>query len=194
MIFYGLAPRIVTLVVTASRSRAVLRETILIVPGVAEVLDRMGAGTAAESEDDDAVDVAPVPMHKGAISRGRVINWSGFPAGDDVVARLGVGPVIHAGGGVVDRDAASLDEAARSEGVIVLVKAWEPPVLDLIDYLRDLRRAMGDGKPITVFAATVRGEALARADDRTVAQWRRALARAGDPWLDLAGPDAGTES
>ena len=68
------------------------------------------------------------------------------------------------------------------------MKAWEPPVAELTDFLRELRAAAGERRRIHVLplGATDTG-APAAPETRHRDLWRRTLAGLGDPWLHLAG-------
>jgi hypothetical protein len=58
------------------------------------------------------------------------------------------------------------------------VRGYEPPVLDLVDFVADLRRAMGAERGIAV--------ALAGGRPSDVSTWRRKLATLGDPRVVVA--------
>jgi hypothetical protein len=72
------------------------------------------------------------------------------------------------------------------EPVAVLVKSWEPPLLELQDFLRALRDAVGDGRVVALVpvARGAQGEPAAPGDG-ALAPWRRAVEQSGDPWLLL---------
>ncbi len=55
-------------------------------------------------------------------------------------------------------------------------------MLEFSDFLRDLRKAVGTDRSITVATATVEGSASVATteDDRP---WRHAVQSMGDPWL-----------
>ena len=75
--------------------------------------------------------------------------------------------------------------ASGSGPVALLVKSWEPPLGELVDFLCDLREATGDGRPIGVLAPAPQAEAAP--DPAHLETWRRALSRIGDPWLTVYG-------
>jgi hypothetical protein len=60
------------------------------------------------------------------------------------------------------------------------VKAWEPPLGEFIDWLGELRAALGARAPIFVVPIEPDG-ALASGSDARI--WSRALDAAGDPFL-----------
>jgi hypothetical protein len=86
---------------------------------------------------------------------------------------------------------AALGAAPRELPVAVLVKAWEPPLLELQDFLAALRDALGDGRVVALVpvARDARGEPVAP-DAGVRATWRRAVEQSGDPWLLLHAPEA----
>src|SRR5262249_58030196 len=90
-------------------------------------------------------------------------------------------------GGVTGEPAGAGDRPA------LLVKAWEPPLSEFLDWLGELRAALGGELPIFVLPlAEGEGSALALAAGRDARIWSRCLDTAGDPWLFAvtAEPDA----
>ena len=66
----------------------------------------------------------------------------------------------------------------------MLVKAWEPPILEVVDFLGGLRRAIGEGERIVVLPIAMSLQALAsHAYQQQCNIWQRKLATVGDPWL-----------
>lgn len=76
-------------------------------------------------------------------------------------------------------DAERIAEVGESGGcVAVCVRAFEPPMLEFLDFLMDLRAAMGSGRALAVFLLDGAPE-----DDEA---WRRKLSTLGDPRLVCA--------
>ena len=189
MVTYGLLPRVVTWAVSRARLRAAAGRALGLLPGGDAVLRRMTrprvatraagheAGNAGASTGPaEPVEIAP-PTDRVAC----VVRWAAapLPAGADDTSVLDAG-----GGATLADDRAALRQAqARSvaagpgAAVVVRVKAWEPPLGELIDFLRELRGGVAEGAPIEVSPA---GDG-----DRVV--WRDRLTRVGDPWLRLVG-------
>jgi Protein of unknown function (DUF2868) len=68
--------------------------------------------------------------------------------------------------------------------LLMLVKAWEPPMLDVVDFLGALRGALGAGERIVVLPIAMSPEARAsHVYQQQCAIWQRKLATVGDPWL-----------
>lgn len=207
MVTYGLLPRVVLLVVGKWRAWAALRDAVLHAPGVPRLLDRLNAeiveSRAADPETYQGDDRPPAAHHTpGPVQPAAVIAWAGFST-EAVCALTGGGDpnlVLRAGGGSLDDDRRAAEAAAelsthRPHGtVLVVVKSWEPPVLDLTDFLTDLRRALGPHRPISVMPAALRDgrPAPPRADD--LRQYRGALAKLGDPHLTVDAPEPEAEA
>ena len=107
---------------------------------------------------------------------------------------------LHAGGRntlEADTDVIAQVEAAlrRAQGgapfstsqVIILVKAWEPPMMEIVDFLHDLRRAIGSGVRILVVALQMASDHAAGDSEAemTFEQWQHKLTTIGDPWLQV---------
>jgi hypothetical protein len=100
---------------------------------------------------------------------------------------------LRAGDGTLAEDAAAIEALRRrpaGEVVALLVKAWEPPLLELSDFLRDLRAALGDGRVVALVPiAQEPGGGPARPSEPALVPWRSAVSRSGDPWLVLHAPE-----
>ena len=107
------------------------------------------------------------------------------------VVELTVALWLDAGGArALADDRATITAVVEAPGlVVVAVKAWEPPVAELLDFLRALRDEVGDGRSVHVVPVGLDAQgAPDRPVPRHVDVWRRALAGLGDPWLRLVDP------
>ncbi len=207
MLVYGLAPRAVTWGLALWRLEVASRRAAAHLPGLALLRDRLEhhlVETSAETPEPALPERGPGPATRGPAlpeqAPARLLNWSGFPLSDDEARRLvseqlglRVEGVIHVGGGrelAADAEAVrGMAETAEDVVAVVLVKAWEPPVLELLDFLGELRAALGASRPVAVLALGVdaRGHPVP-AEPSHALQWRRRLDTCGDPWLTLLGP------
>jgi hypothetical protein len=197
MVTYGLLPRVATTLWARWRLAAAVAHAYHHAPGLAALRDRLdhalvettadapelaGAATGASGEGAAAALPASEPCE--------LVLWSGLPLDDaaatSLAERMGmaVARVHRAGEGGLAEDAAVVAGVGEGGWATVLVKAWEPPVLEVLDFLADLRTALGEGKPIAVVPLALDGEGRASAPAPGQArQWRRRLDTAGDPWL-----------
>jgi len=226
MLTYGLVPRLVLLIVAAGRLRAAVHEAVVLTPGVRQVLDRMDrelvetrshagdGGAEGDDGDGEAADADTGSDEDWPQGPHAVINWARVPVLDPQAAallepRTGASPVsvAHAGGEMsLAEDDAALRGAAAGEpaAVTVIVRGWEPPTGDAVDFLKAARETIGDGVPIILATATLtpppegpreappeappvadatRGGADPHGD--AIADWRRKAKQLGDPWLQL---------
>ncbi|MFT5126474.1 MAG: hypothetical protein ACI8W8_000067, partial [Rhodothermales bacterium] len=85
-------------------------------------------------------------------------------------------------GGDWAADAATIAEIAKlEEPVVLVVKAWEPPMADVLDFLEDLRTAIGD-REIVVLAL---GENATPALAEHYRIWQLRCAGLGDEHLSV---------
>jgi hypothetical protein len=200
MALYGLLPRVSVLVWARLRLRAAVRTAFRRVPGVAALRDRLESQlveTAAEAEQPGP---APEPgsAHPRVVSldagaRCRAVVWAGFPIADAAAARAALGVEVvslhRAGEGGLEEDGVALRalrEAGGGEPVLVLAKAWEPPVLELLDFLAEVREAVGEARAILVVPLALgEGSRVAPPSPRDAVQWSRAADRLGDPWTSV---------
>jgi len=206
MITYGLLPRLALLVLAGGQLRRSLRRAFAEIPGVTLVLDRLtcelvstqatSPEVAAPTNSADAAQASasPAPLDAGELS---VVNWSGLEVADESLAlqcqaawsRQIIG-VRHAGGrSSISEDeetVAALAASPASSGIALVVKAWEPPVMELIDFLRDLRQSAGPRRLIIVAPTGIQttGQLTPpRAAD--LAQWEKRMRRLQDPALSV---------
>ena len=200
MACYGLAPRVALLVLAQLRQRAAMRRVFSALPGAADLRDRLDSqwvATAGEGAEPPPR-VPGVVLHPDAPHppRVRAVRWSGLVISDAdaaalVRAALGseVAGTSSGGAGSGRSDTAVCAElAAASDPPALLVKAWEPPLAEMRDWLGELRAALGDGAPIFVLpVAESAGGTPALAAGRDAQIWGRGLDVAGDPWLFVVG-------
>jgi hypothetical protein len=193
---YGLLPRVAVLLWARFRLRAAVRTAFQKVPGVAALRDRLesrlvetGAVNDEPVSQPDAVEERAGTAALGPNIPCRALVWSGFPIFDAVAASSALGVEVaslhFAGTGGLEQDAAAvraLADAGGDEPILVIAKAWEPPVLELLDFLVELRAAIGDGRAILVVPLALDADACpAPPAGSDAQQWRRAADRLGDP-------------
>jgi hypothetical protein len=200
MLCYGLLPRVALLGFARWRLRAALASAFRRMPGVAALRDRLEsrlvetAAVAAESGGAPAAAPGPASAPPPAPgTRCHALVWAGFPLADAAVASRALGVEVaslqHAGGASLEQDASALRALAGTpaeEPVLVITRAWEPPVLELLDFLADLRRAVGEGRGVLVIPLALDAAAGPVAPAATDTDtWRRAVERLGDPATSL---------
>jgi hypothetical protein len=196
MACYGLLPRMATLAFARWRLRAALASAFRRVPGVAALRDRLesrlvetAAERAEEGGEAPAVsrEVAARPPAPG--TRCHAVVWAGFPLADAELASHSLGVEVtsleRAGEAALERDAAALRALAATpaaEPVLVITRAWEPPVKELLDFLADLRGVLGESRAVLVVPLGLdSAERPAAPAPTDAAMWRRAVERLGDP-------------
>ncbi len=197
IVSYGLIPRMALLTLSAVRLRSATRSLLIEDPRVAALLDRMATPsleTVAEDPENPRIsrESHDRPRHIKTVGEARAVIWSGSmnPATAEVHARttLGValGHVVEAGGGqTLEQDRASIVEISKGApaSIIVFTRAWEPPLLEFIDFIVALREALGTDASIVVApVAEMAGSAVAKSYRET---WARVIDRIADPRLYL---------
>ncbi|MGH0031477.1 MAG: DUF2868 domain-containing protein [Myxococcota bacterium] len=200
---YGLLPRVAFWVLARVQLAFAVRRGLRETPGVAALRERLSSHLVETGALEEEAGTAPVEdatqptapaLEEGL--RCRAIVWSGFPLADAAQAGAALGVDVEslhrAGEADLAQDAAAiraLAEPGGDEPVVVVAKAWEPPVLELLDFLGDLRRAIGDGRGIVLvpLALSDAGRPVAP-PAREGAVWRHAVDRLGDPWTSVHAP------
>ncbi len=194
IITYGLIPRCLIFIVALARLRAATEHLLLDDPQVRALLDRMNAAEVVlgaddvESADDSAAAIA-ARSPANASSEAVAVVWSGALPIDTVNdwalrnLRKQVMRLVEAGGGrALEDDAAAVSRIAegRPRVVLLFVRAWEAPLLDLRDFIESLRAAVGGACAIVVVPVGPAGK-VAHESQRTT--WSRWVGRIGDPGL-----------
>jgi hypothetical protein len=204
MLVYGLAPRLAFLVLARWRLDVAVRRACRRIPGLAALRDRLDSQlveTGAESDEAPVAESRPVLLDSESEVPGggacHAVAWSGFPIADADAASRALGVEVlslrTAGEGAIENDAEALRALASTGGdapVLVLTKAWEPPVLELLDFVADLRGALGEGRAIVVAPLALVRDGLGAPAESDVGQWCRAVDRLADPWTSIYTPAA----
>jgi hypothetical protein len=201
LLCYGLAPRLIFLVVAAFQARRKLVGARLDHAEFLRLRDRLKrrhVETRAPDVDPDGPPPTGGSLEAGAaVDLGAgplaVFTWCGVGLEEGVLARsvearFGASPAsIRRVGGLdagEDRVALDLLERSREGAALLVVEAWEPPVADYVDFVASLRRVLGPNRPVVVALCNRgdAGEVLPAAPSQHL-HWRRRLAELGDPWL-----------
>ena len=194
LLIYGVLPRCVLLVVVRTRLGAATRYLLLEDVGVRALLDRMdnavldseGDGEGKESSVEtlnDAAGEAPVRF-AGTV---RVLAWDLAGQSDLVDGWLAAhvenqhgSPVFIGGDNQLAQDDQALTAFTPDDPtmVLILVKGWEPPLLDCMDVLRSLRTRVGSQTSLIVVPLAL-DVGAPRANELDA--WHHAVSRLADP-------------
>lgn len=201
MICYGLLPRILLLVLAATRLRTAVAGAFLRYPGVRNVLERMNGPLvdtrAREAEVTDSslslfpsAAASPLPAGDNRVC----INWGEVPYSDEIlVAALSPGGchggTLRAGGGnslAEDRETVQRASTAGPAGVVIFARSWEPPMDDLVDFIAELRAGLDGTSPLTVLlAGPPAGDGMGPVAPEVMTVWKAKLAGLADPWVSV---------
>jgi ABC-type cobalt transport system substrate-binding protein len=193
LLTYGLLPRLVLLAVSVVRLRAAERAVLLDDRGVTALVDRMASAAvetaAAEHAESLAAPSADAADYPQATGRARAVIWEGCVsaerAREHARKRLGLDlvAVVEAGGSRTlgaDRQALDALTATDPGTVVVLTPAWEPPLLELLDFLGALRKRVGTEHSIVVAPVADTASTVTAVEHET---WARAIGKLRDPRL-----------
>jgi hypothetical protein len=190
MLVYGVLPRAVALLFAHARLSRSCAAALLADPRVHALLDRMNTPLVEtrSPEAESPLPHTPAPAAWAELpqaQRWHVIDWAEVALDDDRLRALLRGATlvgVDAAGGArhIDDDRAlanRLGAAADGAGILVIARGFEPPTLELMDFLGELRAA---ASPETVVATLpVDGvDGVPRVPSEAhAAAWRQALAR-----------------
>lgn len=212
MITYGLLPRMFTAYLANRRLKQEITGALLAQPGVSEVLDRMTARRVATQSPTPETPTQQLDHHElapaeGAILAGNaaVINWSNVPLSDDAMATYvqhslltNVLSVEAAGGSQsIEQDFQLVESVGLLDGaptIVIVVKSWETPMLEFLDFLRDIRSAIGVQPTIVVLAIAAENNTVVVADSQHLKIWEERLQTIGDAKLRFGHAETATHS
>ncbi|HUF72343.1 MAG TPA: DUF2868 domain-containing protein, partial [Gammaproteobacteria bacterium] len=203
VVTYGLLPRLAFLTVAGWRLHAATRNLLLNDSRVVALLDRMTA-PALETRGERPATGTPQPLPAagaaGAAARtalegqASALIWNDSVASDAAPAlvrsRLGaaVNAVLALGGGSLAEQRQTLERLAGTvDPVVVLTPGWEPPLLEFVDFLGELRAVLGSKPSIIVMPVAEDGRAISSVEHEN---WSRAVGRTGDPRAYVETGDA----
>ncbi|BAW80820.1 hypothetical conserved protein [Candidatus Nitrosoglobus terrae] len=201
IVFYGLLPRLLALTTARWRFKVALEKAFLHTPGAQQVLDRMNHAVvetgAVEPEVKRLQDLEITQFAKKnsfAGAKGYLITWAGINVEEgqleDVIQQavaVKISHVMPAGGKCsIEQDQRVIEElcAIREAAIIIVVKSWEPPLLDFLDFLEALRTALGLERIVMVVPVSFDDKRnLVSTDPKDLDIWRQKLQSLGDPRL-----------
>lgn len=196
MFIYGLLPRLFTFALAHSRASAAAKSALSIAPGFTAIQNRLHRAwvqtTAEQTMTENPTTPISIPENgfpEIPLAPTIAINWAGVPIVDEQLKSLLFhATIFHAGGASsLESDEAILSSIMTDSNdgpVALIVKAWEPPLLEFIDFVRDLRTTIGPVREILVQPVELDPAGLLISPKaEALAVWKRQLARAGDPWL-----------
>jgi hypothetical protein len=191
IVTYGLLPRMILLLFAAYRLRRAAGQLLLDGPQVRALLDRMRAPEiqlgAADREPAAHVAAAratvpPRDLHQALailwsnpMSKALIHEWVAQHLGRQISEVIAAGVTLSA-----DREALNQAAAGRPTSILILVRAWEAPLLDLRDFIVELRARVGASCSLIVVPVAPDG---ALASTSHVATWSRWTAQITDPAL-----------
>lgn len=198
LLTYGLLPRCCLLLLASIRLRAATRNLLLDDPRVRALLDRMSAADVHLGSDvKETVTIFPDADARSAPAMSgdaAVIVWSGALPRSEVERwtaehlRWRVMEAMEAGSRTIAADQAVIERIAELQPItlILYVRGWEAPLLDLQDFIQALRKKVGSQCSLILVPVGANGD-VASESQRSI--WSRWTARVGDPALYM---EAGT--
>jgi hypothetical protein len=190
MLCYGLLPRLVALWLSYWSFGRALRDVLLTTPDAVALLDRMNTPlveTGAAAVDLDPVTgTASVPAGTTSHALGAtvdVVDWAQASGDADRVGswlkRNGtlLNSYYEAGGAQSLQGDSDVIEALTTPGVtiVLLVRGWEPPLLEFIDFLRELRDTVSEQRTMAVLLVGSSQDLSAPNDPADVEIWTTVL-------------------
>lgn len=196
IIFYAVVPRIATVFISHARFKQSVISDMHALPDYPGLIARMSSplvstihsnSTTTASIDRPTTMPKSVPLSLTA----PMVNWGQIDIPDETLEQalanmsLGMDMLLQAGGqNTIQQDADIIQSLGQkqSEDVMVMVKAWEPPLLEFRDWLGQLRQVI-KGSIIILLVDLDHGQP--RQID--ISTWRLDLQQLGDTGLHVEG-------
>jgi hypothetical protein len=157
---------------------------------VVALLDRMAAPaleTRGEHQQEQSPERAPAVgavEHAALAGAANAVIWNESVAASSAPElirarlRLAVESVLELGGGTLAEQRLTLERlAGAADTVVVLTPAWEPPLLEFVDFLGELRAVVGASPSIIVMPVAEDARAITAIEREN---WSRAVGQARD--------------
>ena len=185
IVIYGLLPRLVTLLISGSLYDRVIHNTIGASPGAHQVVLRLASPLVRTQSMEDEIrtndNIAKPALRARQYAYplpSVMIEWAATselnPArppttsnrqswlniGDKALADIGISPVSYFSAGgyqSIDQDQQLVAHIVelKPQGVTILVKGWESPTLEFVDFVDDLGQKLVDKTTLIVLLASV---------------------------------------
>ena len=198
MLCYGVLLRLITLTIAHRRLRAACAHALLTDGHVLRLLQRMNTPlvrTDALQSEHASASALPVQVFAElpAAANWQLINWAAVPvqqtAFDRVLGHSQHNTRVrdtHAAGGTRSsaQDAALIAQLSNdcstdnTAAVLIIAKSWEPPTLELMDFIDALRTELPDRTIVAIMPVAVVDGAPAAPSGAHQLIWQHALGQA----------------
>ncbi len=194
--FYTVLPRIFTLFIALRRLKRRILNEIHNLPDYAGLIARMNAPlvTTTQQHVQSNEKISAPKSAEETIQfalTAPIVNWGAIDIAPDrlepALAKMGLSAQEHFSAGgrnsrQQDRDVINRLQKSQAQGVVILVKAWEPPLLEFRDWLGHLREVISGS--IIVLLVDPDNQQPQAAD---LSMWRTDLHQLADQALYVQG-------
>jgi hypothetical protein len=190
MLFYGVLTRVMTLATVRWRLRVACSEALLADASVMRLRQRMNTPlvrtqSLQQERRSNAEEAIPVFADLPAASDWQVVNWAEVPMPPDALDELVNIAVNHTAGQAGGARSSAQDRElivrlvdCAAPAVLIIAKSWEPPTLDLLDFIAAVRTALEPGAIVAVMPVAVVDAELAAPNSAHRETWQLALGQA----------------
>lgn len=192
VVVYGLVPRLIALILSGYFYDRALVSAIAVSPGASLVLSRMRSplvdtrGEHEEPEADHLESAALLSRRQSSQTLPcHIVEWAEARIEVRKLSALGIEPVktFSAGGHQTlseDQDTVQHIAAYHPKGIGIVVRSWESPMLEFLDFVRALRDQTGAACPIIILLIATAGNPV---EPHQLESWETKLSSLSDPAL-----------
>jgi len=210
--FYGFLTRLLLLIFCKVQLSSAYVQTLQHFPGRQALLTRLNsahietrASEHAATPDVNIEAVNPVDRLKyQPISEALIlIDWTGLELKnsqllDEILkaGQLDMKVMFKAGVNCKLEDdeqvTVSIGKLAADTPIGIIVKAWEPPLGELTDFITDLRKMGSRQRMIYLLPLAIQSQALVQVGNSDLEEWQRYSRQLSDPWVTVQALIPGT--
>ncbi len=200
--FYGLLPRLLLLLFCKARLSSAYVQTLQHFPGRKELLTRLNSAlietraSEHESNVDEGIPAINKSQHQRISEALILINWAGLKVEntrllDEILAagQLTMKAMFKAGTNCSLEDdeqvIAEVGKLAADTPIGIILKAWEPPLGELADFIADLRKTGSPQRLIYLLPLALKSKALVQVENNDLQEWQRFSRQLADPWITV---------
>ncbi|MCF6263012.1 MAG: DUF2868 domain-containing protein [Xanthomonadales bacterium] len=200
LVFYGLLPRLLLLLFCKTQLRSAYVYTLQHFPGRQELLTRLNSAVietrASEHERNIDTLIAETDILKPQrISEALIlINWAGFEFENTqllneflTIGQLTMKTMFRAGINCsLKDDEQVITEIGKLDALApigIILKAWEPPLGELADFIADLRKTGSPQRMIYLLPLAIKSQAMVEVENYDLQEWQRFTRQLADPWI-----------
>lgn len=211
LLFYGLIPRLLLLLFCKARLSSAYVQTLQHFPGRQALLARLNSALIETRASEHESNVDRLIVETDAVKHQRIneplilINWAGLELDNNKlleevlsIGQFNMKTLFDAGLNFELEDdeqaIVGISKLAADTPVGIILKAWEPPLGELADFIAGLRNTGSRKRMIYLLPLAVKSQVLVPVEDNDLQEWQRFTRQLADPWITVQALNPGNSA